>query len=96
LFIFDPNFSSFVRPGRSGLSYRFRDSENGKRVEVMTEETAKELLEQLKRGQIREIYVKKEDFPVFRQVLVQREDFGNFRGIAQKGGGVIFHYLPKT
>jgi len=65
-------------------------------VEVMTEEMAKELLEQLKRGQIREIYVKKEDFPVFRQVLVQREDFGNFRGIAQKGGGVIFHYLPKT
>lgn len=60
---------------------------------MMNEEKAKELLDKLKNGEITECYVKKEDFLTFRKVLVARDDFKHFRGIAQRGGDVIYHYL---
>ncbi|RHW31409.1 hypothetical protein D1B31_22270 [Neobacillus notoginsengisoli] len=51
-----------------------------------------EILEQLKNGELAEYYVTKEDFLPFREVLVKRHDFKHFRGIAQRGGGVIYEY----
>jgi hypothetical protein len=52
-----------------------------------------EVLEQLKNGIISEYHVSKEDFLPFRSVIVKREDFKHFRGIAQRGGHVIYQYL---
>lgn len=58
----------------------------------MTKEEIDEILEQLKKGELKEYHVTKEDFLSFRQVLVNREDFKHFRGIAQRGGEVIYQY----
>lgn len=52
-----------------------------------------ERLDQLKNGVLNEYYVSKEEFLDFRKILVLREDFKHFRGIAQRGGAVIYHYL---
>jgi hypothetical protein len=54
-----------------------------------------EVLEKLKNGEIAEYYVKKEDFLEFRMVLVSRTDFKQFRGIAQRGGDVLYQYLAE-
>ncbi|WP_139187818.1 hypothetical protein [Bacillus tuaregi] len=62
--------------------------------EVNAEETQK-ILEDLKNGVLTEYMVKKAEFLNFRQVLVKREDFRHFRGIAQRGGDVLFHYLKE-
>lgn len=59
----------------------------------MNEERAQALLEQLKTGTLSEIFVKKDDFLVFRSALVKREDFKHFRGIGQRGGDVLYQYL---
>jgi hypothetical protein len=60
----------------------------------MDEALAAKLLDELRRGKISELLVKKEDFLAFRNVLVRQSDFKHFRGIAQRGGDVIYHYLP--
>ncbi|CEG26624.1 hypothetical protein [Bacillus sp. B-jedd] len=54
-----------------------------------------EILEQLKNGELAEYYVTNEDFLPFREVLVKRPDFKHFRGIAQRGGGVIYGYTEE-
>ncbi|MFE8703555.1 hypothetical protein ACFYKX_23605 [Cytobacillus sp. FJAT-54145] len=59
----------------------------------MNEELVIELLEKLRNGTISEYHVNKEEFLVVREVIVKREDFKHFRGIAQRGGGVIYQYL---
>ncbi len=59
----------------------------------MNEESIQVLLDQLKSGDLSELYVKKEDFLEFRSVLVKRPDFKHFRGIGQHGGNVIYQYL---
>ncbi|MFS8652021.1 MAG: hypothetical protein FWJ66_08925 [Caldibacillus sp.] len=59
------------------------------------EREATELLERLKNGDIEELRVKREDFLIFRNVLTRRNDFKHFRGIAQKGGDIIYHYMEK-
>lgn len=61
----------------------------------MDEREASELLERLKNGDIEELRVKREDFLIFRNVLTRRNDFKHFRGIAQKGGDIIYHYMEK-
>ncbi|GGJ68661.1 hypothetical protein GGR02_001972 [Anoxybacillus voinovskiensis] len=61
----------------------------------MNESIAAKLLDDLRDGNIAELFVKKEDFLVFRSVLVKRDDFKHFRGIAQRGGHVIYHYLKE-
>ncbi len=61
----------------------------------MDEREATELLERLKNGDIEELRVKREDFLIFRNVLTRRNDFKHFRGIAQKGGDIIYHYMEK-
>ncbi|WP_043933512.1 hypothetical protein [Bacillus sp. EB01] len=58
----------------------------------MTENEVNEILDQLRDGVLAEYYVTNEDFLPFRTVLVNREDFKHFRGIAQRGGGVIYEY----
>ena len=62
---------------------------------IMTERELliNEILEQLMCGDLSEYYVKNEDFLEFRQVLVKRKDFKHFRGIGQRGGDVLYHYL---
>jgi hypothetical protein len=62
----------------------------------MTSEEVNEVLDQLKRGERSEYHVKKEEFISFRQVLVKREDFKNFRGIAQRGGEVVYQYIENA
>ncbi|MEH7076095.1 hypothetical protein [Neobacillus drentensis] len=59
----------------------------------MKEESITEILNQLKDGKLSEYYVTNEEFMDFRQVLVKREDFKHFRGIGQRGGDVLYHYL---
>ena len=59
----------------------------------MKEEMISEILNQLMTGELSEYYVKNDDFMEFRQVLVKREDFKHFRGIGQRGGDVLYHYL---
>jgi hypothetical protein len=60
---------------------------------VMNEEMINEVLDKLKKGEISEYYVSKDQFLQFRSVLVKRPDFKHFRGIAQRGGDVIYRYL---
>ncbi len=61
----------------------------------MDEQTANHLLDKLASGEVNEITVKKEDFLIFRNVLTKRDDFKHFRGIAQRGGDVVYEYLEK-
>ncbi|WP_059173723.1 hypothetical protein [Bacillus sp. FJAT-27445] len=61
----------------------------------MDEKGIHDILDRLKSGQIAEYYVANEDFLPFRKTLVMREDFKHFRGIAQRGGNVIYEYTPE-
>ncbi|WP_080846811.1 hypothetical protein [Cytobacillus gottheilii] len=54
-----------------------------------------EILDKLKNGELSEYYVKKEDFLPLRSILVSREDFKHYRGIAQRNGDVLYHYLAE-
>ena len=58
----------------------------------MDKELANTILDQLKNGEIKEYVVTKDVFYTFREVLVSREDFKHFRGIAQRGGEVVYQY----
>jgi hypothetical protein len=62
----------------------------------MTEEMANQILEKLKNGELGEYLIGRNDFLFFRQVLVKREDFKHFRGIAQRGGDVVYQYSPEA
>ena len=59
----------------------------------MKEEQIQEVLEKLMNGEISGYYVTKEEFLSVRNVLVKREDFKHFRGIAQRGGAVLYRYM---
>ncbi|MDQ0162242.1 hypothetical protein [Bacillus alveayuensis] len=59
----------------------------------MDEKLANDILDKLKDGELNEYLVTKEQFMIFRKVLVSRPDFKHFRGIAQRGGNVIYQYL---
>ncbi|QED47338.1 hypothetical protein [Cytobacillus dafuensis] len=59
----------------------------------MEEEHFQEILEKLKSGELTEYYVTKSDFLQIRSVIVKRDDFRHFRGIAQRGGDIIYQYL---
>lgn len=53
-------------------------------------------IEQLKNGEIKQIFISKGDFLTFRQIIVNREDFKHFRGIAQHGGDIIYTYIEEA
>ncbi|WP_445613848.1 hypothetical protein [Geobacillus sp. YF-1] len=59
----------------------------------MNEAWAVQKINELRNGIISELLVKKEDFLLFRSVLIQQPDFKQFRGIAQRGGHVLYHYM---
>ena len=59
----------------------------------MKEEHIQEVLDKLKNGELTEYYVSKEDFHPIRNVLVKRADFKYFRGIAKRGGEVLYKYM---
>ncbi|MCE4048482.1 MULTISPECIES: hypothetical protein [Bacillaceae] len=61
----------------------------------MLQEEVIHVLEQLKSGELKEYKVSKADFLAFRLELVKREDFKHYRGIAQRGGDVIYQYLEE-
>jgi hypothetical protein len=52
-----------------------------------------EILDKLQNKELTEYFVQKEDFLAFRKVIVKREDFKYFRGIAQRGGSVLYQYM---
>ncbi|KKK34382.1 hypothetical protein WQ57_22785 [Mesobacillus campisalis] len=58
----------------------------------MTREEISMIFDSLKNGEIEEFLVAKQEFLRFREVLVQRRDFKHFRGIAQRGGDVLYTY----
>ncbi|MDQ0270682.1 hypothetical protein [Cytobacillus purgationiresistens] len=59
----------------------------------MNESMVNEILDKLKNDDISEYFVKKDDFLEFRKVIVNRKDFKHFRGIALRGGDVLYQYI---
>lgn len=62
----------------------------------MDAEQAKDILDKLAKGELKEYRITKNEFLDFREVLVKREDFKHFRGNAQHNGEVIYTYLEKA
>lgn len=62
----------------------------------MDKEQAIRMLDSLQRKEVEEIFVSKQDFMIFREFIVSRKDFKNFRGIAQRGGDVIYQYIDEA
>lgn len=58
-------------------------------------ENYKELINQLRNGEINRISISKEQFEEFRQLIVTLPDFKHFRGEAKQGGSVDFTYLKE-
>jgi hypothetical protein len=58
----------------------------------MNEEQALSSIGALRKQEISELTIKKADFLFFRNILVKQEDFKHFRGIAQRGGDILYHY----
>ncbi|MEK4629732.1 MAG: hypothetical protein ABS944_00135 [Solibacillus sp.] len=55
----------------------------------------KEMLNQLKNGNVESIVIKKEEFLQFREHLLKDDKFKHFRGEAKQGGDVIYTFLQK-
>lgn len=60
----------------------------------MTEQIAKEILNDLRNGTIDEYRISKHEFRILRDVLIKQNDVNDFRGIAHPGGDVTFIYQP--
>lgn len=60
----------------------------------MNEQEVMNALDQLANGELEEYRVSKSDFLNFRIILMKREDKKAFRGIAQRGGDVLYKYEP--
>lgn len=52
----------------------------------------KNMLDQLRNGEIQSALVKKDEFLQFREHLIKDEQFKNFRGEAKQGGDVIYTF----
>ena len=61
-------------------------------------EKYKDLLEQLRNGEIEKAEISKAEYLAFREVLVQDSQFKHFRGEAKQGGNIVFTFLaePRT
>ncbi|KGR83907.1 hypothetical protein [Lysinibacillus odysseyi] len=61
-------------------------------------EKYKDLLNQLRNGEIEKVEISKADYLAFREVLVQDPQFKHFRGEAKQGGNIVFKFLatPRT
>lgn len=61
-------------------------------------EKYKDLLDQLRNGEIEKVEIAKAEYLAFREVLVQDHQFKHFRGEAKQGGNIVFTFLtePRT
>ena len=61
-------------------------------------EKYKQILDQLRNGELHSVEIKKEEYLNFREVLVKDTQFKHFRGEAKQGGNIIFTFLevPRT
>jgi len=59
----------------------------------MEDTQIQEIVNKLANGELTEYFITKADFLSFRNVLVKREDFKRFRGIAGRGGNIIYRYM---
>jgi hypothetical protein len=59
----------------------------------MNEDFINEQFDNLKKGNLTQYFISQSDFLIVRKVLVTREDFKHFRGIAQRGGAVLYQYM---
>lgn len=53
----------------------------------------KEMLDQLRNGEVKSIFINKAEFLQFRELLVKDAQFKHFRGDANQGGDVVFTFL---
>ena len=53
----------------------------------------KEMLDQLRNGEVKSIFINKAEFLQFRELLVKDAQFKHFRGDANQGGDVVFMFL---
>ncbi|MCH7320753.1 MULTISPECIES: hypothetical protein [Solibacillus] len=58
----------------------------------------KDMLDQLRNGEVKSVVIKKEEFLQFREQIVKDEQFKHFRGEAKQGGDVVFTYsqIPRS
>ncbi|KGR80528.1 hypothetical protein [Ureibacillus manganicus] len=56
-------------------------------------EKYKNLIEQLKNGEINTIEISKEEFLLFREILVKDELFKHFHGEGKQGGNVVYTFM---
>jgi hypothetical protein len=61
----------------------------------MSQHNIEQIVDKLRKREIEEYLVSKEDFLAFREVIVRENDFKHFRGIAQHGGAVTYTYMDK-
>lgn len=54
-----------------------------------------EAIKKLRNGQLEQIHVEKEEFPLFREVLMSQKDKERIRGEAKKGGEIIYTYAKQ-
>jgi hypothetical protein len=61
-------------------------------------EKYKDILDQLRNGEVQKVEVSKAEYLAFREVLVKDPQFKHFRGEAKQGGNIIFTFLkvPRT
>jgi hypothetical protein len=64
-------------------------------VILVNEQIANSLLDQLASNEVNQIEIQKDDFEIFRNVLVNRPDFKYFRGVAQRGGHIVYYYMDE-
>ncbi|MGE6258545.1 hypothetical protein ACQKCU_11720 [Heyndrickxia sporothermodurans] len=65
-------------------------------MSILTEEQIINYLQQLRSGEIKELFVENNDFYEFRKILVEQKDFKHFQGIAQRNGHVLYSYLDEA
>ncbi|MEG0385567.1 hypothetical protein [Solibacillus cecembensis] len=58
-------------------------------------EDVKQMLDQLRNGEVEKIHINKANFLQFREQLIKDEQFKYFRGEAKQGGDVIYTFLKE-
>lgn len=58
----------------------------------------KNILDQLRNGELDKAEISKAEYLAFREILVKDPQFKHFRGEAKQGGNIIFTFLetPRT
>jgi hypothetical protein len=59
----------------------------------LTNEEILKVIDQLRNGEVKELFIDNNDFLNFRSLLVIQDDFKNFHGTAQRGGNVLYRYI---